>query len=50
MVMINSTRNRSAAYEIETITSNLFVQPKMFVLETLRLTDAKLESADGYDL
>ena len=52
--LVNSTRvNKNegqAAYVIESTQSNVFVQPKMSVLETLRITDAKLNSSEAYDL
>ena len=48
--MVNSTRAKGQAFVIETIQSNLFVQPKMSILETLRIADAKLNSSEAYDL
>ena len=48
--MVNSTRTKGQAFVIETTQRNVFVQPKMSILETLRITDAKLNSSEAYDL
>lgn len=47
--MVNSTRARGQAFVIESTQTNLFVQPKMSILETLRVTDAKLDSSEAHD-
>ena len=46
--MVNSTRARGQAFVIESTQTNLFVQPKMSILETLRVTDAKLDSSEAH--
>jgi hypothetical protein len=48
--MVNSTRTKGQAFVIESTQRNVFVQPKMSILETLRITDAKLNSSEAYDL
>ena len=48
--MVNSTRAKGQAFVIEATQSNVFVQPRMSILETLRIADAKLDSFDAYDL
>jgi len=48
--MVNSTRTKGQAFVIESTQRNIFVQPKMSILETLRITDAKLNSSEAYDL
>jgi hypothetical protein len=47
--MINSTRAKGSSFVIESTERNVFVQPKMSILETLRIADAKLNSFEAYD-
>jgi len=46
--MVNSTRDQQP-YIYERLQNNLYVLPKMIIIEDLRVSDAKLESVDAYD-